>query len=70
VFEALAKDFSGRAYFAKVNVDENQVLARRYGVLSIPNFVLFMEGRPVDRIVGAVGKSRFEAVLNKHIEKK
>ena len=68
VFEALAKDFSGRAYFAKVNVDENQMLARRYGVLSIPNFVLFMKGRPVDRIVGAVGRPRFEAVLNKHIE--
>jgi thioredoxin 1 len=69
VFDALARDFSGRAYFAKLNVDENQMLARRYGVMSIPNFVLFMKGRPVDRIVGAVGRPRFEAVLNKHIAK-
>ena len=69
VFDALARDFSGRAYFAKVNIDENQMLARRYGVMSIPNFVLFMEGRPVDQIVGAVGRPRFEAVLNKHIAK-
>jgi len=67
VFEALAKDFSGRAYFAKVNIDENQMLARRYGVMSIPNFVLFMKGRPVDRVIGAVGKPHFEAVLNKHV---
>jgi thioredoxin 1 len=69
VFDALARDFSGRAYFAKLNVDENQMLARRYGVMSIPNFVLFMKGRPVDRIVGAVGRPHFEAVLNKHIAK-
>ena len=67
VFDALARNFSGRAYFAKVNVDENQDLARRYGVVSIPNFVLFSKGRPVDRIIGAVGRSRFEAVLNKHV---
>ena len=63
----MARDFSGRAYFATVNVDENQGLARRYGVVSIPNFVLFSRGRPIDRIIGAVGRSRFEAVLNKHI---
>ena len=67
VLDALARDFSGRAYFAKVNVDENQMLARRYGVMNIPNFVLFMKGRPVDRIVGAVGRHHFEAVLKKHI---
>jgi len=67
VFAALARDFSGRAYFANVNVDENQGLARRYGVMSIPNFVLFSKGRPVERIIGAVGRSYFEAVLTKHI---
>ena len=67
VFDALARDYSGKAYFAKVNVDENQGLARRYGVISIPNFVLFSKGRPVERIVGAVGRSRFEVALNKHI---
>ena len=64
VMEAMAKDYSGKAHFAKVDVDRNQALARRYGVMSIPNFVLFMKGRPVDRIVGAVGRPRFEAVLN------
>lgn len=69
VLDALARDFSGRAYFAKVNVDENQMLARRYGVMGIPNFVLFMKGKPVDRIIGAVGRHRFEAVLNKYVVK-
>jgi len=67
VMEAMAKEYSGRAHFAKVDVDRNQALARRYGVMSIPNFVVFKDGRPVDRVVGAVGRRGLEAVLGKHL---
>ena len=65
VVEAMAKEYTGRAHFAKVDVDGNQALARRYGVMSIPNFVVFKDGRPVDRVVGAVGRRGIEAVLGK-----
>lgn len=65
IVEELARDYAGRAYFAKVNVDENQRLALRYRVLSIPCFLLFKGGRLVERIVGAVGRRSLEATLLK-----
>ena len=67
VMEAMAKDYSGKAHFAKVDVDRNQALARRYSVMSIPNFVIFRNGGPVDRILGAVGRSGLETVLKKYL---
>jgi thioredoxin 1 len=67
VMEAMAKDYSGKAHFAKVDVDRNQALARRYGVMSIPNFVIFRNGGPVDRILGAVGRSGLETALKKYL---
>jgi thioredoxin 1 len=67
VVEAMARDHTGRVSFAKVDVDRNQSLAQRHGVLSIPNFVLFKQGRPVDRIVGAVGRPGLEAMLRRHL---
>lgn len=67
VLEAMARDYAGRISFAKVDVDGNQGLARRYGVMSIPNFVLFKKGKPVDRVIGAVGRSGLEAMLRRHL---
>jgi thioredoxin 1 len=67
VMEAMAREYSGKAHFAKVDVDRNQALARRYGVMSIPNFVIFRNGGPVDRIVGVVGRSGLETALKKHL---
>jgi thioredoxin 1 len=67
VIEAMAREYVGKAFFAKVDVDRNQTLARQYRVMSIPNFIIFKDGRPVDRIIGAVGRPGLEAVLKKHI---
>lgn len=67
VVEALAREYAGRAVFAKIDVDRNQALARRYDVMGIPNFVLFKNGRPVDRAVGAVGRPSLEAMLKRHL---
>jgi thioredoxin 1 len=43
---------------AKVNVDENLEVARRFEVLSIPTLILFKEGEPQLRVIGAKGKSQ------------
>lgn len=67
VVEALAREYAGSTCFAKIDVDRNQTLARRYGVMSIPNFVLFKDGKPVDRVVGAVGRPGLEAMLRRHL---
>lgn len=50
--EQLAIDYDGKAYVVKVNVDYAQSLARAYDAQSIPLFVVFSGGKPVDRTVG------------------
>jgi len=42
----------------KLNVDENPLTARQYGIMSIPTLMVFKDGEPVKRIVGARGKAQ------------
>jgi thioredoxin len=57
VLEKIAAEREGDLKLVKVNIDENQNLAGRYGVMSIPTMILFKDGAPVKRIVGAKGKA-------------
>ncbi len=58
VLEEIAGEHPGRLRIAKVNVDENLEIARRFEVMSIPTLILFKEGEPQLRLVGAKGKSQ------------
>lgn len=51
---------------AKVDIDVHQQLAAQYNVQGVPNVVLFADGDPVDRIVGAQPKSRFQQAIDAH----
>jgi len=68
VVETLARDYSGRAYFAKIDTDRNRATSMRFSVMSIPNFVLFQNGRRVDQVLGAVGCGGLEALLRGHLQ--
>jgi len=67
VIEELARDYAGKAMFAKLNVDENPEVASRYSIMSIPHFIIFRNARPAERIVGAVGRGPLEDALKKHL---
>lgn len=67
VIEELASDYEGRVKVGKVNVDDNNQTAGQFGVMSIPTLILFKDGEPVERIVGAQAKRAFENVLDKHL---
>ena len=67
VMKELAKDYAGKALFARVDVDRNSEIANRYGIMSIPHFLIFKNGAPVERIVGAVGRGPLENALKKHL---
>ncbi len=54
--EELAHEFDGSATIAKLNVDEEPELARRYGIRSIPSLLFFRSGEVVDRIAGVQPK--------------
>ncbi len=67
VMEELAQTYTGRAKFGKVNVDENSQIASRYGIMSIPHFLIFKNGTRVEKIVGAVGRDPLENALKKYL---
>ena len=58
VLEEIAGDSEGKLRVGKINVDENLELARRFEVMSIPTLILFKDGEPQHRIIGAKGKGQ------------
>ena len=58
VLEEIAGDTEGKLRVGKINVDENLELARRFEVMSIPTLILFKDGEPQHRIIGAKGKGQ------------
>ena len=60
VLEKLATDHGEKVTVAKVNVDENQELAARYGIMSIPTVILFEAGKVKKQIVGARSQKDYE----------
>jgi thioredoxin 1 len=67
VMEELAKDYAGKALFGKVDVDQDSEIANRYGIMSIPHFLIFKNGTLVEKIVGAVGRGPLENALKRHL---
>ncbi|BBY03518.1 thioredoxin [Mycobacterium seoulense] len=57
VLEEIASERAGQLTVAKLDVDANPVTARDFQVVSIPTMILFKDGQPVKRIVGAKGKA-------------
>jgi thioredoxin 1 len=58
VLQEIATDHAGRIKVAKLNVDDSPDTARRFEVMSIPTLILFKDGEPSLRIVGAKGKGQ------------
>jgi thioredoxin 1 len=59
----LSAEFDGKVDIAKLNVDENPELAQSLDVMSIPNMVLFKDGKPVNRIIGLTAKDKVASVM-------
>ena len=59
IIEDLAKEYSGKVKVGKLDIDENQETAIKFGVRSIPTVLFFKQGKLVDSIIGAVSKSHF-----------
>ena len=63
--DEVAAEFEGRAIVGKVNIDHHPAIASEYGIRSIPNLLVFSEGKVQQQIVGAVGKEELSAAINK-----
>ena len=67
VIEELARDYSGKVVFGKLNVDENPMTASRFQVQSIPTILVFHEGQAVDGVLGTVPKSFLESKIKPYL---
>lgn len=67
IVDEVADELAGKLAVAKCNVDDNQDLAMKYGVMSIPTLIVFKNGEEIDRSVGALPKARLQALLEKHL---
>jgi thioredoxin 1 len=67
VIDELAEEYKDKAVIAKVNVDEEQELAEKFGIMSIPTVILFKDGLEIERIAGFAGKAGFEEIIKKHL---
>lgn len=56
ILEAVSQEMEGKVKIVKVNVDDNQQLAVRFGVQAIPTLIIFKGGEPVDRMVGMTSR--------------
>ncbi len=63
VLERIAEEREGELKLVKVNIDEEQELAVRYGVMSIPTMMLFRDGEPAAAVAGAQPKGAIERAL-------
>jgi len=64
ILDELAGEYDGKVKIAKVNVDENQVLAGQYGIRAIPTLLLFKNGEVTEQIVGLRSKRDFRTKLD------
>lgn len=64
VIEELAADFEGKANICKVNTDEEQDLAVKYGIRSIPTIIFMKNGEVVDQLIGATSKQALTDKIN------
>ena len=65
IVDEVAVEYEGRAIIGKVNIDHHPSIASEYGIRSIPNLLVFSDGKVQQQIVGAVGKGELSEAINK-----
>jgi thioredoxin 1 len=60
IIDEIAQDHAGKVAIGKVNVDENPGIASKFGIMSIPTIILFKDGQPDKKVIGARSKADFE----------
>ena len=65
--EELEKELAGKAEFVKYDVDAQGEIAQKYGVMSIPTYVIEKEGKEVARVTGVRSKEEFKSWLGEYL---
>jgi thioredoxin 1 len=67
IVDELAREYEGQVKVLKLDVDNSQRTAMRFGIRSIPSILFFKDGQHVDTVVGAVPKQQLELKLKQHL---
>ena len=67
ILNELATELSGKIVFAKLNVDKNPVTPSKYGISSIPTFLIVKNGQVMNSIIGVVTQEIFEEKINEYL---
>jgi len=68
IVEELATENANKSIkIGKLNVDENSAMAGKFGVMSIPTFLVFKNGEVIDQAVGGVGKEKLQELIDKNL---
>ncbi len=65
IVEELARDYAGRIKIGKVDVDKNQKISEKFGIMAIPTLILFKTGKNVDKVTGLETKAQLRKRLDK-----
>lgn len=68
VVEKLAKKYDGKLKVGKCNVDEENALAVKYRIMSIPTMMIFVNGEAKETVVGAVSQGELESLIEKNVK--
>jgi thioredoxin 1 len=68
IIDKLAETYEGKATVGKLNVDDNQATAAKYGVMSIPTVILFKDGEKVKQFVGVQGEAALKSAIDEQLE--
>ena len=67
VLEEIAVEYAGQLKVAKLDVDSNPRMATQFGVMSLPTLILFKNGQQVERLIGAMPKTKLLAKITPHL---
>jgi len=68
MIDELSEKFKGKIKFGKVDVGDNKEIAQKFNVSSIPNFILFKDGKQIEQFIGSVSGEEFEKKLRNYLQ--
>lgn len=69
IIEEVEKEYAGKLKFSKLDVETNQDMAQKYGVMSIPTYLITKDGNEIDRKIGAMSKEALKKWLDSTVSK-
>lgn len=68
IIDEIASEYAGKVVVGKVDVDENEEIARKYGIMAIPTIFIFNNGEIVEKITGYRLKRELQQILNEYVK--